>query len=172
MKKIVTDLEKCTGCRTCELVCSFAKEGLFNPKKAAIRVVKEEQIGLDAPVVCQMCRQPKCVEACPEKALTKTPEFAIISVNERKCTGCRLCEEACPFGAVYFHPEKETPILCNLCEGSPACVEWCHAEALIFSSPRPSEKIQSKRLRTARAQFDPLMKRWGILPIEEKEERR
>jgi Fe-S-cluster-containing hydrogenase component 2 len=170
MQRIIADLEKCTGCRTCELACSFKRETVFNPKKSAIRVVKEERIGLDSPVVCQLCRRPGCVETCPEGALTKASDLGVIVVNEKKCTGCGLCEEACPFGALNMHPDKCTPIICNLCEGKPACVQWCHAEALVFSSPGPSEKVQSKQLRTALTQFSPLAKKWGIRQVEEKEE--
>jgi carbon-monoxide dehydrogenase iron sulfur subunit len=172
MRKIITDLEKCTGCKTCELVCSFERETVFNPKKSAIRVVKEERIGLDGPVVCQLCRHPKCVEACPEGALSKNSKFGFIVVDEVKCTGCHLCGEACSFGAINFHPEKETPIICNLCEGKPSCVEWCHAGALVFSYSKPSESIQSKRFRTASAQFNHLLEKWGIQPLEQKEGQR
>jgi len=170
MRKIVADLEKCTGCRTCELVCSFKRETVFNPKKSAIRVAKEERIGLDGPVVCQFCRRPKCVEACPEGALVKTLELGVVKVHEKKCTGCRACEEACPYGAITLHPDRETPIVCDLCDGKPACVEWCHAGALMFSSPRPSEKLQVKRLQTALTQYNQLMRRWGISALGEKEE--
>jgi len=170
MKRIQTDLEKCTGCRTCELACSFERENVFNRKKSAIRVVKEELIGLDGPVVCQLCRRPKCVEACPEGALVKTLELGVVKVNEKKCTGCRACDEACPYGAINIHPDRETPIICDLCDGKPACVEWCHAEALIFSSPGSSEKLQVKRLRTALAQYNQLMRKWGISEVEEKED--
>ncbi|TAN62337.1 MAG: (Fe-S)-binding protein, partial [Magnetospirillum sp.] len=30
--------EKCTGCRQCEMACSFEKERVFNPAKSRIRV--------------------------------------------------------------------------------------------------------------------------------------
>jgi carbon-monoxide dehydrogenase iron sulfur subunit len=164
MPKIAVDLEKCTGCRTCELVCSFERSGVFNPKKSAIRVVKEDLMGLDGPLVCQFCRNPQCVAACPEGALAKDPTLGFITVDETKCTGCRLCEEACPFGAVSFHPEVDKPIICNLCGGKPACVEWCDVGALAFSSAKSAEGVQAKRLKTLLTQFGPILKKWNIYP--------
>ena len=168
MKKLVRDLEKCTGCRTCELACSFKREGAFNPKKSAIRVIKDERIGLDGPVVCEICPKPKCVEACPERALAKTLGLGVVKVDEKKCTGCGECEEACPFGAVYIHPNRRLPIICDLCDGTPVCVEWCHAEALVFSAPGTSKK-QLKQLRTMLHMYRPLMRKWGIPEVEEEE---
>ena len=168
MKRIMVDLGKCTGCRTCEIVCSFERETVFNPKKSAIRVVKEELIGLDAPVVCQLCNHPKCVESCPEGALEKTLPLGVIKVKEEKCTGCRTCEEACPYGALSMHPDRDIPIICNLCDGKPACVDWCHAKALNFSSPRSSERAQSKRFKTALTQYCQLMKKWEIPDLDER----
>ena len=38
--------------------------------------------------------------------------------------------EACPYGAVVLNPEKETVMMCDLCDGEPQCVEWCPEEAL------------------------------------------
>ena len=163
MRRITADLEKCTGCRTCELVCSFKRTGAFNPKKSAIRIVKDNQVGLDGPITCQLCRNPHCVEACPEGALGKDPALGVITVDEIKCNGCRLCEEACPFGAVTFHPEANKPIICNLCGGKPACVEWCDTGALALLSPESSESLQWKRRKTALEEFIPILEKWGIV---------
>ena len=33
--------------------------------------------------------------------------FGIATLNERKCTGCRLCEDACGWGAIYIDPPRE-----------------------------------------------------------------
>lgn len=160
MKKLEIDLEKCTGCRTCELACSFQRYGIFNPTKSAIRVVKQEIIGLDAPVVCQFCDNPVCVNACPEGALEVDQLLGFIKLDSSKCTGCGLCAQACPFGAINFHKDFKTPIICDLCGGSPACVEWCSTGALTYLTIPVSENIQSKRIKTALRQFRPFQERW------------
>lgn len=36
----VTDMPSCTGCRTCEMACSFKNLKQFDPKKAAIWITE------------------------------------------------------------------------------------------------------------------------------------
>ena len=43
MKQLLIKPEKCIGCRTCELVCSFGHYGHFNPKLANVKVFEYEQ---------------------------------------------------------------------------------------------------------------------------------
>ena len=38
MKALVIDPGKCTGCKQCEMACSYENEGVFNPSKSRIRV--------------------------------------------------------------------------------------------------------------------------------------
>ena len=33
--------------------------------------------------------------------------FGVAKVIEKKCTGCRLCEQACGWSAVYIDPPRE-----------------------------------------------------------------
>ena len=42
MKQLVVKPEKCIGCRTCELVCSFGHYQQFNPRLANITVLEYE----------------------------------------------------------------------------------------------------------------------------------
>ncbi len=37
-RSIITHPEKCAGCLSCQLICSFTSSRLFNPLKAAIQV--------------------------------------------------------------------------------------------------------------------------------------
>lgn len=71
MKKvIILDADACTGCRVCELACSMAKQGEYNPKKSYISVISNNDFGVYLPVLktgCDFCG--KCIELCPEDAL-------------------------------------------------------------------------------------------------------
>ncbi len=69
-KAIIVDADLCTGCRVCELTCSIAKQGEYNPKKSYIRVITNNDFGVYFPVLrteCDFCG--KCIELCPEQAL-------------------------------------------------------------------------------------------------------
>ena len=47
MKQLVVKPEKCIGCRTCELVCSFGHYQQFSPRLANITVLEYEAATLD-----------------------------------------------------------------------------------------------------------------------------
>jgi Fe-S-cluster-containing hydrogenase component 2 len=69
-KVLVVDADKCTGCRVCELICSMAKGGEYNPKRSFIRVMKNREMSVDIvtrDVRCDFCNQ--CVEWCLPGAL-------------------------------------------------------------------------------------------------------
>ncbi len=73
---------------------------------------------------------------CPFGALQKTfGKFAILSkkVDEKKCTGCRLCEETCPTGAIAVEKEDKIaaiqPFLCLQCDN---CQQVCPEGAISY----------------------------------------
>jgi len=121
MPYIYADPLECTGCRICELICSFTFEKVLNPKKARVRVRRLEP-AIDIPIVCRNCEKPPCVDACPTGAMYKSPKTDIVLVDEKKCIGCAACVDACPFGAVFLHPDKGVAVKCTVCG---ACVEYC-----------------------------------------------
>jgi Fe-S-cluster-containing hydrogenase component 2 len=128
-KKFVSaDPEKCVGCQTCEYICAFEKDKVFNPLKSRIRVVRLYPDNL--AIACRLCEDAPCVLACPRKALEQSQETGVILIDEKKCDGCGWCIEACEFGAITLHPNKKVVICCDLCDGKPKCVEWCPEEAL------------------------------------------
>jgi len=132
-KFVSADPEKCTGCQVCEYACAMEKEGVFNPLKSRIRVVRLNQL-INMSLTCRLCEDPPCVAACPRDALTQSEETGIILVDEDKCNGCGWCIEACDYGAITLHPETKVVFVCDLCQdkGKPQCVEWCPEEALDF----------------------------------------
>jgi len=132
-KFIVSDPEKCTGCRICELVCSAVKEKGFNPLFSRIRTVRAGPL-LNVSIACRLCKEPTCVKSCPRKALTKDEANGVILVDYDRCSGCCWCVEMCEFGVMVSHLEKKNVIVCDLCGGNPKCVEFCPKEALSFKT--------------------------------------
>lgn len=130
--RLLVDERACSGCRACELACSFAHERVYSPEVARISVVKDEAAGLDRPMACRQCGVARCVQACGEGALTRDPATHSVLVDADRCTGCAACAEACPFGAIRMSSATGRPLICDLCGGSPACVEQCPTGAIRY----------------------------------------
>lgn len=141
---LVFDYTKCTGCRSCEIACSFAKYSECNPSKARIHIVRMERYGINVPVVCQQCEKPPCKEACPTEAIYRDEKINAWRVSESKCIGCRRCVMACPFGAISVYAEEGYASKCDLCDGEPRCVRACEEEALLYVT---REALQNRRKR-------------------------
>lgn len=134
MKKLLADPIKCTGCRSCMLVCSFMHTDASSYHGSRIRIESDEARGKHTPMICHFCDDPACVTACPVQALSKEARTGAIRVDGSLCNGCQNCLESCPHGAMFFDPEKGTPFTCDLCQGDPECVKVCQLpEALNYN---------------------------------------
>ena len=63
--------ELCTGCRVCQMECSFRYHNLFNPALANIKILETPKNGIS---------------------------YSITYTDE--CLDCNTCVEACVFGAL------------------------------------------------------------------------
>jgi len=145
-KVLVIDVEKCTGCRLCEAVCSTVNEGVSNPARSRVKVVRFEWDGLQVPTVCQQCEDAACVAVCPVKALTRDEALGCVRVNYELCIGCRVCMMACPFGAMSFDPVNNRVIKCELCDGDPACVRFCEPGAIQYVDTSMADMAKRRQL--------------------------
>ena len=151
---MLVDAEKCSGCRLCEMVCSFHHEKKFSPKLSRITVIKKDRYGLDSPILCHQCDPCPAIDACPNDALTKT-DLGVIHLNRETCTGCGACVDACVFDAVKLD-ESLKPLLCDLCGGEPVCVQRCPTDALVYTD-------SEKRAEQPEEVFREILRRWGIV---------
>jgi heterodisulfide reductase subunit A len=63
-----------------------------------------------------------------------TSEAATARVLEERCSGCGLCVEVCPYGAIELDPERETAVVnALLCKGCGSCAATCFSGAVDLS---------------------------------------
>ena len=102
---------------------------------------------------CMHCNDPACVSACLVGAMQKQANGAV-TYDAYKCMGCRYCMVACPFEMpTYEYNDVWTPQVrkCTLCSdegnphkgGTPACVEACPKQCLIYGT-RNQLLVQAK----------------------------
>jgi len=53
------------------------------------------------------------------------------TINEEQCSGCRICNDLCPFNAILFHEDTVvSEVNAALCQGCGTCVAGCPAGAI------------------------------------------
>jgi tetrathionate reductase subunit B len=128
---MLIDSGKCaSGCTDCVSACN-AENGLSGGTRATdpqwIRKVEIKEVrtgrSTSAPVMCQHCADPPCVDVCPTGASFKRAD-GIVLVDRHSCIGCRYCMMACPYKARSFVHEDLTGQKPDVPRGK-GCVESC-----------------------------------------------
>lgn len=152
-KAIIVNFEVCSGCRTCESVCSAYNHkvlindewlnGTGNPWLSNIRV-HHFNPDVDIPNMCSFCADAPCIKACPtevdeakgHQALYRSEGSMVIQNDPELCISCKSCVRACRDerrGVLFANPETGNPErMCTLCNGNPQCVKYCPFEALKY----------------------------------------
>jgi molybdopterin-containing oxidoreductase family iron-sulfur binding subunit len=174
---LLIDTNRCDrGCRDCVSACAqengFGSAIELSQRPQWIRKVdlKDLRTGREAsaPVMCQHCADPPCVDVCPTGASFKRAD-GIVLVDRHTCIGCRYCMMACPYKARSFVHEPVTdqkPDVprgkgcvegCTFCVHridrgqEPACVQACTQaghSAMLFGDLNDPDSEISKKLRT------------------------
>jgi anaerobic selenocysteine-containing dehydrogenase/Fe-S-cluster-containing dehydrogenase component len=148
---LMIDLERCTGCKSCEAACK--QTNALGPNSYRNRVIwfddQQQDSGGTAlarldflTVTCQQCERPACLRACPvyPKAISKDPVSGVVSIDENRCTGCGECALSCPYGAIGYNAEQHHAVKCDLCaerrarDLGPACANVCPTRAISYAT--------------------------------------
>jgi carbon-monoxide dehydrogenase iron sulfur subunit len=130
-KPLKAQVENCTGCQLCALICSATHVGKFEPKQSRIGVEDLfPEPGEFKLNFCIHCEEHPCVESCPAEAIKLNEKLGIYHVDEEACTGCGACVDACPYNGCWMDPSGSYSIKCDLCGGKPQCVEVCPKKVL------------------------------------------
>lgn len=129
MKKVKTikiDLEKCNGCRACELICSAyhatPKYSSNNPARSRIRMIREPLQDVYLPVYAGEYTPAECMGR--DKYVIDGKEY----------DECAFCRASCPSRDAFKEPDSGLPLKCDMCEDEeePLCVKWCINDALTY----------------------------------------
>ena len=72
---VAVSLQQCTGCRACEIACSWHQSATFQPEQSHIRVYRDNRNGEIQIVLNSTCdgcmgeEYPLCVKFCAPEAL-------------------------------------------------------------------------------------------------------
>lgn len=163
MKRIVFNIERCMGCRSCELACSVAhtkaKELIRailagEKSRSRVAVLKAEEFAV--PMQCRHCENAPCIAVCPTEALRRDGPEDSVQFDSERCTGCGKCVVVCPFGAIVEVDEGRLIEKCDLCidrlkDGQePACIIACPTCTLEF---KEVEKVAADTRKKLPAKF-------------------
>jgi benzoyl-CoA reductase subunit BamC len=129
VKTIKIDVDKCNGCRACEVICSSfhatPRYSSNNPERARIRVIHYPLRDLYVPVYAGEYVAAEC--AARDR----------YTIDGKEYDECSFCRASCPSRDVFKEPDSGLPLKCDMCESDPSldepmCVQWCLADALVY----------------------------------------
>jgi benzoyl-CoA reductase subunit BamC len=161
VKTIKVDVDKCNGCRACEVVCSAfhsaPKYSSNNPARSRIRVIHEPLKDIYVPIYAGEYTPAEC---------TGRDKYVI---DGKEYDECAFCRASCPSRDLFKEPDSGLPLKCDMCESEPdleepLCVQWCLADALIYEE-REEEEEEEEKQEEMEIGLDALAKEHGLEKI-------
>ena len=154
MKAFVIDVGICNGCYCCQIVCKdehvgndwtpYAKPqpdtGQFWLKQHEfIRGTVPKVKMYYRPILCMHCDEAPCIPSCPIEGAIYKRDDGLVIIDPEKCTGCKNCVDACPYGVIYFNEDLNIAQKCTGCAHlldkgwkEPRCADACPTGAIKF----------------------------------------
>jgi benzoyl-CoA reductase subunit BamC len=129
IKAIHVDVDKCTGCRACEMACSafhaVPRYSSTNPAKARIHVMVDDAKDAYVPIRSGHYTPAECIG-----------RYAY-TINGKVYSECGFCKAACPSRGYFSAPDAAFALRCDMCAAEPPldvpmCVQVCQSDALTY----------------------------------------
>jgi len=142
VKKIKIDLDKCIGCRACEVACSAfhasPKYSSINPARSRIRVLIDDLKNVYVPI--------RAGDYTPAECTGKNT----YSIDGKEYRECSFCGVSCPTRDYFKEPDSGLPLKCDMCESvpplsEPMCVQVCRSDALTYEEREEEGEEEDKR---------------------------
>lgn len=158
VKVIKIDVDKCNGCRACEVICSAfhasPKYSSNNPERSRIRLIRDPLNDVYLPVYAGEYTAAEC---------TGRNEYVL---DGKEYSECSFCRASCPSRKLFKEPDSGLPLKCDMCDGEdePLCVQWCLAKALTYEE-RDEEREDEPQLGEVETGLQALADKHGLQKI-------
>ena len=155
IKTIKVDVDKCNGCRACEVACSAfhaaPQYSSNNPARSRVRVIREPFRDIYVPVYAGENAKAECLGR--DKYIIDGKEYE----------ECAFCRASCPSRDLFKEPDSGLPLKCDMCEGEekPKCVEWCLNDVLTYEE-REEEVEEEVKPEDVEAGVGSLIDKYGL----------
>ena len=162
IKEIRVEVDKCSGCMTCEMACSAAHSlpqytGV-NPARSRIAVIMDEDRDMYVPIRAGDYTQAECNGR------------NLYVIDGKEYSECSFCPASCPSRDQFKEPDSGLPLKCDMCESlsvdQPMCVQVCHPGALTYVEREEEvESIEEPRHGEMEIGLESLVKRFGLKDV-------
>jgi len=159
IKTIKIDVDKCNGCRACELICSAfhanPKYSSNNPERSRIRMIRDPIRDVYLPVYAGEYAAAECMGR---------DQYVI---DGKEYDECGFCRASCPSRTLFKEPDSGLPLKCDMCEDDPPqevplCVQWCINEALIYEEREIEEEEEEVKPGEMELGLKTLVDKYGL----------
>lgn len=163
VKTIKINVDKCNGCRACEVICSSfhssPKYSSNNPSRSRIRIIHDPIADIYVPVYAGEYAVAEC--AGRDKYIIDGKEY----------DECAFCRASCPSRDLFKEPDSGLPLKCDMCESDPTldkpmCVKWCLNEAIVFEE-REAEVDEEVKQDELEIGLEALATKFGLNKVNE-----
>jgi benzoyl-CoA reductase subunit BamC len=164
VKRIKVNLDKCNGCRACELACSafhaVPKYSSINPSRSRIRVVMDPLNDEYVPI--RSCDYTKA--GCDGRR--------VYTINGKEYSECSFCGTICPTRDLFKDPDSGLPLKCDLCKNDPPleeplCVQVCSLDALTYEEREEEVVEEVKQPDEMELGLKALADKYGLQKLED-----